>query len=244
MRPFLFTWEQIADEETSERWLVVFLSQTTVDYLPLTLSEHLEANPSYAGIILVSMTYNKEIVRSLLSDGTLHERLPTAFRCAEFANVLAHREMERSGRIVRENGECISADVTASFFQAGAQAVFFDRSAKPQSHPILEAPIGFHFVKPSKREHVTHFIRTAEILTDGSEIEFLAASLLRFAHRDVSCLACDTGSITVLAYALQALLARFAAHDGHGNQTTHQIRAPSTDWTRNRYRQKNGRVLS
>jgi hypothetical protein len=121
-----------------------------------------------------------------------------------------HWTVLKNGSIKDENGAFCSNQVVNSFFQAGADSIFSARASDAANHPILEAPAGFHFVKPSQLEHTTHFIRTAELLTNQAPVEFLATTLLRFLDGEVSAVACDTGSIMVLAFSIQALLDRFS----------------------------------
>ena len=71
---------------------------------------------------------------------------------------------------------------------------------------ILESDTSFHFAKPSEA-HSDKFIRTADVLVDSAEIDFLAAWLLSYASFPVSHIYCDTAAISVVAYALSRVRA-------------------------------------
>ncbi len=75
-------------------------------------------------------------------------------------------------------------------------------------HALLVAPETHHFKKPSTR-HSDRFIRTANALVDGAEITFIAACCLRFISENIRHYYCDTGGISVLAFAIDSLRRRF-----------------------------------
>ena len=89
-----------------------------------------------------------------------------------------------------------------SIREAGLTSVFRRRNA------LLVAPSTHHFEKPSKR-HCDRFIRTANALVDGAEITFIAACCIRFIPASVQHFYCDTGGISVLAFAIDSLRRRF-----------------------------------
>ncbi len=71
--------------------------------------------------------------------------------------------------------------------------------------PILKAERGFHYVKPS-RKHSNYFIRGANLLVRGSEIDFLAFCVARYLAHSPSRICTDTGTINSIAYAVSSII--------------------------------------
>ncbi len=74
---------------------------------------------------------------------------------------------------------------------------------------LISGSNSFHFVKPSGK-HCNAFLRTANVLVRGSEIEFLAACCLSACPADMTRVYTDTGAIHSIAYAILRLFAAFA----------------------------------
>ena len=70
---------------------------------------------------------------------------------------------------------------------------------------LLVAGPMWHYIKPSGK-HTNVFIRTANVLIDGCEIEFLALGLFRMVAHQVTTIYCDTSGIHSLAYALKRMI--------------------------------------
>jgi hypothetical protein len=185
---------------------VVFVSSSESLILTETLGEYLDLHPVYAGVIILGLTYNRGHLHQQITTGEIRDRLPTAFRCTP--DILQLLTIGVDGKITNSAGETLSEDIANSLYKAGAETIFFESNTQP----VLEVPLGFHFVKPSKW-HASHFIRVAEVLNESSTVEFLAAALLRYTYPEVNAISCDTGSILVVCYALQTLLDRFGHHN-------------------------------
>ena len=72
----------------------------------------------------------------------------------------------------------------------------------------LEAPPAHHFVVPSER-HAEVFFRVGSAMADGAAIDFIAFCCLPFfAEHEVKHIYCDTGAISPVAYAINALRGR------------------------------------
>lgn len=210
MRPFLFSWPQSNEPGENIRWLVAFISHPDPSLLPESIAEYLERDFSFERLVIVGFTFNRLATLALHESGRLDDRLPPIFR--NKPALIEYWFIGPNGTIQTETGTTCDPRKTAGLFHAGAEAMFFDHSMHPPCNPILEAPIGFHFVKPSK-EHSSHFIRVAELLRKGEQIEFLGASLLRWITSSISRIACDSGSIMSVAYAAAMLFHRINAAD-------------------------------
>ncbi len=88
---------------------------------------------------------------------------------------------------------------------AGLATIFNTRNA------LLVAPATHHFEKQSttSTRHCERFIRAANALVDGAEITFIAAMCLGYVPDSVQHFYCDTGGISVLAFAIDSLRRRF-----------------------------------
>src|SRR5262249_6319689 len=70
------------------------------------------------------------------------------------------------------------------------------------------APPSHHFVVPSER-HAEVFFRIGSAMADGAAVDFIAFCCLPFfAEHEVKHIYCDTGAISPVAYAINALRGR------------------------------------
>jgi hypothetical protein len=70
---------------------------------------------------------------------------------------------------------------------------------------VVRAGPMWHYIKPSGK-HTSIFIRTANVLIDGSDIDFIALLLYRLSPDEISTIYCDTSGIHALAFSLKRLL--------------------------------------
>src|SRR5262245_12007758 len=77
---------------------------------------------------------------------------------------------------------------------------------RDETHPVyLTAPPSHHFVVPSE-SHAQTFFRIGSAMADGAAIDFIAFCCLPFfAGREVKHVYCDTGAISPVVYAVNAL---------------------------------------
>lgn len=77
---------------------------------------------------------------------------------------------------------------------------------RDETHPVyLTAPPSHHFVVPSE-SHAQTFFRVGSAMADGAAIDFIAFCCLPFfADREVKHVYCDTGAISPVVYAVNAL---------------------------------------
>lgn len=77
-----------------------------------------------------------------------------------------------------------------------------------RNHPVfLIAPPSHHFVVPSGG-HADVFFRVGSAMADGAAIDFIAFCCLSLIPRDIKHIYCDTGAISPVAYAINALRTR------------------------------------
>jgi hypothetical protein len=192
--------------QRSERWAVIYCSREDLNtevFCPHLVS-HLERNPPPDAVYILAHQTNKEFLLKLRGDEKFLDRLPGALRNATPLPV-----------------HCIGITPTGDFipilpgtrpkvknirdpiFQAGMKAIFQRRGG------ILPASPAYHYVKPSGK-HCDRFIRSAEILVDGGEVDFIASRLLPYVDDTTDYIFCDSASISQLAYAVMKL--RKAAH--------------------------------
>ena len=70
---------------------------------------------------------------------------------------------------------------------------------------VLNASPSHHYVLPSEASHSQQFVRIANAMCHGAEIDFLAFCTLPYIFDDVRHIYCDTGAISPVAYAINAM---------------------------------------
>jgi len=91
----------------------------------------------------------------------------------------------------------------SELYENGILNIIKSRSA------VLESDDSFHYVLPSEK-HSSFFIRTGNMLSDSSEVNFLALTILsRIKGKKINQIICDTSSILSLPYAINYLLSLF-----------------------------------
>lgn len=181
--------------------LCVFCSQLRYerDELGLLVQEFLREHPQPKSIRMIGLQPARDFFEELISSGRFVDRVSEflRFRDGRIEWWLIGAD---GGLEIRKSSWDPVADLGLldEIRQQGLIQMFRKRQG------ILEADNTFHFAKPSQ-EHSNKFIRTADALVDGSEIDFLASWLLPFVHSPVSHIYCDTGAISVVAYSLANL---------------------------------------
>jgi hypothetical protein len=107
---------------------------------------------------------------------------------------------DADGRVVNRAKEAPNLDVEA-VKQLGLTYLI-----KDETHGVyLTAPPSHHFVIPSE-SHAQTFFRIGSAMADGAAIDFIAFCCLPFfADREVKHVYCDTGAISPVVYAINAL---------------------------------------
>jgi hypothetical protein len=110
---------------------------------------------------------------------------------------------DKAGKLKCENGRKIPQGFLNNYLNEGLQNIFIKRGG------LITSQGAHHFVFPSGK-HCDRFLRTGNILLIGSEIYFIAFSLLRhFDEAKHNQIYCDTSSINSVAFALTELKNRF-----------------------------------
>lgn len=110
---------------------------------------------------------------------------------------------DKAGKLKCENGKKVPQGFLKNYLNEGLQNIFIKRGG------LVASQGAHHFVFPSGK-HCDKFLRTGNILLIGSEIYFIAFSLLKhFDETKHDQIYCDTSSINSVAFALSELKNRF-----------------------------------
>lgn len=194
-----FTFE-VQPPDESIRTMVLFCatSAPSADAVIAAVRKYGENALSPDRIVLVGIDSERSPIENIAQDERLRDALGTHIR--QVASPLIHVALiPRSGLDDDYQIDGLKWKVVRA---AGLTTIFRRRNA------LLIAPPTHHFEKPSSR-HCDRFIRTANALVDGAEITFIAACCLRFIPPSVQHFYCDTGAISVVAFAIDSLRRRF-----------------------------------
>jgi hypothetical protein len=185
-----------------KRSAVLFCSreEVTPDMFEQHLRSHLERNPPPDAIYIITLQPHWGFLATLQTNkkflarlpGTIRNAIPLPVHCVcvsatgEFTHVLSAGSRSEDKK------------VRDAIFYAGVKSIFQRRGG------IFPASPAFHYIKPSGK-HCDRFIRSAEILIDGGEIDFLACRLLEYVDDKTDYILCDSASISQLAYAVMKL---------------------------------------
>jgi hypothetical protein len=194
-----FTFE-VQAKNSPNRNLVIFCA--TSDPRPedviAVIRKHGESALAPDRIILLGMESEQEAITRIATGAELAEYLPDHTRHVAPPTIQVI--------LIPRNGlasdQVISGMPWRELANAGLGSIFKARQA------LLIAPATHHFAKPSTR-HCDRFIRAANALVDGAEITFIAAMCLRFVPSTIRHFYCDTGGISVVAFAIDSLRRRF-----------------------------------
>ena len=175
----------------------VALVQALINVPQQFLSEHLVADE----ILLIFPLSLKIPVTEAISDARVIEA---------FGRLLPHWSPEEISALgIGHNGIAEFATPRSKGLDASAEArillgigaydIFERRDG------LMVADSSCHFVKPSGKT-TQWFLKTANVLVNSGEIDFLALGLLFFLHKAPSTIYCDTAGIHALAYSLRYLL--------------------------------------
>lgn len=194
-----FTFE-VQPENSPNRWLVIFCatSEPQPEAVSSVVRKYGETSVSPDQIILLGLESERLKLADIASSPQLLDLLPTHTRNVDPPAITA-ATIPRRG--LSETSMIAGIPWSRVRF-AGLTAIFKSRNA------LLVAPPTHHFAKPSSR-HCDRFIRTANALVDGAEITFIATCCLGFVQDTVRHFYCDTGGISVVAFAIDSLRRRF-----------------------------------
>jgi hypothetical protein len=197
---YSYKFEQNDEYETSNE-LVVFLASDHFDlesFLDLIESHRHNLAPS-AVIIIVRQPCYRETISSIQEDSTAKDRLQGDTPIL----VLAY---DQTGDIV-EQYDLASQNYTGTFDlqrfkRVAITSIFENRQG------LINSTNLYHFRNPSQR-HSTKFIRLANILSEPTEISFLAFCCLPFLPVDCKIAYVDTPALLPLIFSIKEQLKEF-----------------------------------
>jgi hypothetical protein len=171
------------------------------DALKLHFENHL---PTQA-LLLFALSSERDDALSLAKAEVVNDRLPIQMRDGAIVALLT-----ANGKftVVEPTNSVLSEFSTVKWCTEPRLAFALSTGLIKISQrrpPILKAERGFHYVKPSKK-HTEYFIRGANLLVNGAEIDFIAFCAAQHVRHVPSCICTDTGAINSLAYALLRLI--------------------------------------
>lgn len=185
---------------------VIFCDKETIneDYLKSEIKIFYEQNYQTDEIFVIGSSNIKERLKQVfieLQDKTfigIPKKQET-----HLSDCLYLLTFDKAGKLKCDNGKIIPNEFLKSYLNEGLQNIFIKRGG------LITSQGAHHFVFPSGK-HCDRFLRTGNILLIGSEIYFIAFSLLRhFDEAKHDQIYCDTSSINSVAFALSELKNRF-----------------------------------
>lgn len=207
-----------AGEKRDQRLAVLYCSReglTTDLFIPHLIS-HVEANPPPDAICVLAHQTNRDFLSKLRDDDKFLDRLPGALRNTTPLPVYCVAIGATGEFFPIVPGSRPAKDIRKPIFRAGLTTIFQRRGG------ILPASPAYHYVKPSGK-HCDRFIRSAEILVDSGEVDFVASRLLEYVDDTTDYIFCDSASISQLAYAVMKI--RKTAHPTWRNPVVDTFRS-------------------
>lgn len=182
-----------------QRLLVLFCSCAGPDEESLAecLREHCDERVPPDRIIVVAPRSEADAIRAATEASSFQDRIPSFTRFSS-PPLVEHCFFESDGTVMSDNP--VDIDVVRRRLLT---AIFQRRGG------LLTATATQHYVKPSD-QHCSQFLRTGNVLVDGSEVEFMAFCCLQFVPEGTKHIYCDTGAISPIAYAINTLRLRLA----------------------------------
>lgn len=185
---------------------IIFCDKETIneDYLKSEIKRFYEQNYQTDEIFVIGSSNIKERLKQVFI-----ERQDKTFigipkkQETHLSDSLYLLTFDMVGKLKCENGKKIPKGFLKNYLNEGLQNIFIKRGG------LITSQGAHHFVFPSGK-HCDRFLRTGNILLIGSEIYFIAFSLLRhFDEAKHDQIYCDTSSINSVAFALSELKNRF-----------------------------------
>jgi len=183
--------------------LVIFCSGLSIDVPTLKerLRDFFRRNPPPKKIFVIGGEYLKDRLSSVFvkdKEG-LFDVIPN-YLIRNNEITVCYFDSSGVLRLLKDNHQIDDQDV---LLKAGIFEIFKTHGG------LIEAPSEtYHYVFPSGK-HSAKFIRAGNVLVNGSEITFIAISLLKWLKINITHIYSDTSSINSLVYALLDLKRRF-----------------------------------
>jgi hypothetical protein len=187
---------------SKERCAVMYCSREDLhigSFLP-HLRAYLERNPPPDVINILAPESNRPFLTQLLTEAKFLDRLPSTLR-EKATSVVKRISIGKNGEFleISSNQDApVDKGLRTQIYRAGLKTMFSKRGG------LFPASPAFHYVKPSGK-HCDRFVRSAEILVDGGEIDFVASRLLEYLDDTTDFIFCDSASISQLAYSLMKI---------------------------------------
>jgi hypothetical protein len=218
--PSAFTFCAPLEPGSNVHTLFIFLGSYPLPAISLALqaAEHAK-NPEIHRLVLIGPSFLDEHIKHVTASSDFRDRIPSRFSQGDD---LFHFSVSSAGVITSEPARDRMGRqryATSTFlFSSGMRSIFSRYS------PILDGGRHFHFSKPSGA-HSDRFIRTAELLNDPVETEFIATAIVSYLDQNVRVISCDTPSIAAIGYAAARIHERLiGARDPIEVDTFHSYR--------------------
>lgn len=185
---------------------VIFCDKETInqDYLKAEIKRFYEQNYQTDEIYIIGSANIKDLLKQVFIDDQDKTFIGIPKKQeTHLSESLYLLIFDKSGKLKCENGKKIPQGFLKNYLNEGLQNIFIKRGG------LITSQGAHHFVFPSGK-HCDKFLRTGNILLIGSEIYFIAFSLLKhFDETKHDQIYCDTSSINSVAFALSELKNRF-----------------------------------
>lgn len=151
-------------------------------------------------ILIICFEYNKKDIEILFQkDASIYKYIPK-FQVDDDSPNLSIYALLQDGSLTWQLGNKFNGDFLDEVYRRGMVQIFNEHGG------LIISQSAHHFVFPSGK-HCDRFLRTGNVLINGSEVMFIASAIAKhFKCRRFSTIYCDTSSINSLAYALISIL--------------------------------------
>jgi len=180
--------------------LVAFIADEEVLLSTLAggIQDYIELNFVPERIFVLGFSFNVAQINAACRSTEFRDLLPPLLRSDDKLAVLSFDANGVLRRHSSDETDLAPFEQAESIQKLGLFNIFDKRNG------LLGSKDTFHYVKPSGA-HCRSFLRTAQVLLNGSEIDFIACWILRYLKEDRSHIWCDTAGITSIAYAAARL---------------------------------------
>jgi hypothetical protein len=192
--------EVVSKGKQMQNHLVIFLPYKTQVDIHLQLREYFHHHTIPDKLYILCFEFNKVGIQTLFEKGAeIYEYIPK-FEFDDPENNICILSIDKSGSFSSVVGKLPSEKEINELYNRGLIKIFSKNGG------LIISQSANHFVFPSGK-HSNRFLRTGNVLINGSEIFFIASALIRhFKREKIENIYCDTSSINSLALAYINLL--------------------------------------